>query len=279
MAAKQNSSSKWHLDPCYFKEGDVNELVEEYMPLVRKIARRYSQFQPDSLEDLVQVGSIGLLKAIGYYDPSRSRTASFKTLATCYIRGEIRHYLRDQSSLVQVPRKLTEIHSQISQLEEKLSKSMERSPTVEELSKYSGIAVSDILEAQRSRDVRMHYESLDCYTSDHETADSRTLSDVVPDYRYEDLLRLSEDREQISQALKELGEKTRRIVEFVFFYDLSQKETACVLGVSEMGVSRAVHSALNKLKEVLNCEEEGRLRTRKKENAAPKPGQSSSYKD
>lgn len=257
MASRQNSSGKWHLDPCYFREGEVDEIVEKHMPLVRKIARRYSQFQPDSLEDLVQVGSIGLLKAIGYYDPSRSRSASFKTLATCYIRGEIRHYLRDQASLVQVPRKLTEIQSQIAQLEEKLSKALERSPTVNELSRHSGVSVSDILEAQRSRDVRLHYESLDCYTSDSgsEVFDTRTLSDVVPDYRYEDLLRLSEDREQISQALKELGEKTRRIVEFVFFYDLSQKETACVLGVSEMGVSRAVHSALSKLKDVLNSDE------------------------
>ncbi len=255
MAAKQNSTSKWHLNPCYFKEDEVDAIVEKHMPLVRKIARRYSQYQPDSLEDLVQVGSIGLLKAIGYYDPERTRSASFKTLATCYIRGEIRHYLRDQSSLVQVPRKLTEIHSQISQLEEKLSKAMERSPTVDELSRHSGISVSDILEAQRSRDVRLHYESLDCYTQDSEVYEKRTLSDVVPDYKYEDLLKLSEDREQISQALKELGEKTRRIVEFVFFYDLSQKETACVLGVSEMGVSRAVHSALSKLKEAINCDE------------------------
>ena len=148
---------------------------------------------------------------------------------------------------------MTEIHSQISQLEEKLSKALERSPTVEELSRASGIDVNDILEAQRSRDARLHYESLDCYSKDEfNHFETRTLSEVVPDHRYEDLLKLSEDREQISQALKDLGDKTRRIVEFVFFYDLSQKETACVLGLSEMGVSRAVHSALNKLKEALN---------------------------
>lgn len=255
MGTKQNSRGKWHLDPCYFKDDEVDDIVEKHMPLVKKIAQKYSRYHPDSVEDLTQVGSIGLLKAIGYYDPNRVRSASFKTLAVCYIRGEIRHYLRDQASLVQVPRKLTEINSQISQLEEKLSKALERTPTVGELSKHSGISVNDILEAQRSKDARLHYESLDCYSDDNEVFESRTLQEVVPDSKYEDLLKLSEDREQISQALKGLGEKTRRIVEFVFFYDLSQKETACVLGLSEMGVSRAVHSALSKLKEVVNNDE------------------------
>jgi RNA polymerase sigma-B factor len=69
-----------------------------------------------------------------------------------------------------------------------------------------------------------------------------------------ELLKMSEDRELLTQALKNLGEKTRQIVEFVFFYDLSQKETACVLGLSEMGVSRAVHSGLKNLREVIVAE-------------------------
>src|ERR1044071_2610898 len=108
--------------PIHFSDEQTIELVVEFMPLVRQIARKYSQFYPDSFEDLVQVGSIGLLKAIKYYDPDRARSASFRTLATCYIRGEVRHYLRDHASMVQVPRKLTEINSQISQLEERLTK-------------------------------------------------------------------------------------------------------------------------------------------------------------
>jgi DNA-directed RNA polymerase specialized sigma subunit len=108
-------------------------IVRKFMPLVRQIARRYSQYNPDSMEDLVQVGSIGLLKAIKYYDPNRERSASFKTLATCYIRGEIRHYLRDHSSLVQVPRKLTEMNAQLAALEERLTRQFDRAPTLQEL--------------------------------------------------------------------------------------------------------------------------------------------------
>ena len=86
-----------------------DEIVLKHMPLVNQIARRYGRFRPDLIEDLVQVGAIGLLKAINCYDPNRERVASFKTLASCYIRGEIRHYLRDHASLMQVPRKFSEV--------------------------------------------------------------------------------------------------------------------------------------------------------------------------
>ncbi|MBK8223874.1 MAG: sigma-70 family RNA polymerase sigma factor [Candidatus Obscuribacter sp.] len=231
--------------------GDASAIVREHMTLVRQIARKYSQYAPDSFEDLVQVGSIGLLKAIKYYDPGRARSASFRTLATCYIRGEIRHYLRDHCSIVQVPRRLTEMNSQLSQLEEKLTRALDRTPTVQELAAASGFSVQDVLEAQQSWEVRVHYESLDGNSEEDEREDRRALSEVVPDRRYQELFAASEDRELISQALKRLGERTRQIVEFVFFYDLSQKETAYVLGLSEMGVSRAVHSALKKLREIM----------------------------
>lgn len=236
------------------KLGGADELVRAHMTLVKQIARKYSQYSADSYEDLVQVGAIGLLKAIKYYDPNRARSASFRTLATCYIRGEIRHYLRDHCSLVQVPRRLTEMNSQLTQLEERLTKSLDRAPTVAELAQHSGFSVEEVLEAQQSWEARIHYESLDSNAEDEEREDRRSLSEVVPDKRYQELFTASEEREVITQALKRLGERTRQIVEFVFFYDLSQKETAYVLGLSEMGVSRAVHSALKKLREIVNSE-------------------------
>jgi RNA polymerase sigma-B factor len=234
-----------------FASDETTELVRMHLSLVRQIARKYSQFQPDSFEDLVQVGAIGLLKAIKYYDPHRARTASFRTLATCYIRGEIRHYLRDHCSIVQVPRRLTELNTQLSQLEEKLTRSLDRAPTVPELAAASGFSVEEVLEAQQSWEARIHYESLDGNSDEDERDDRRSLSEVVPDKRYQDLFNTSEDRELINQALKRLNGRTREIIEFVFLYDLSQKETAYVLGLSEMGVSRAVHGALRKLKEIM----------------------------
>lgn len=239
--------------PAFLKEEETDDLVRQHMPLVRQFARRYSQFNPDYMEDLVQVGSIGLLKAIKYYDPRRTRSASFKTLATCYIRGEIRHYLRDHCSLVQVPRRLTEMNSQLSQLEEKLTKVLDRAPSVGELATHSGFSVQEVLEAQQSWEARIHYESFDSMEDD-DRDDRRSLSETMPDKRYQDLIYANEERELVSQALKKLGERTRQIVEFVFFYDLSQKETATVLGLSEMGVSRAVHSGLKRLKEIMATE-------------------------
>jgi len=235
-------------------QAQCSDLVRSYMPLVRQIARRYCQFNPDSLEDLVQVGAIGLLKAIRYYDPKRPRSASFKTLATCYIRGEIRHYLRDHCSLVQVPRRLAEVTSQLSQLEEKLTQMLDHAPTVQELSSHSGYTVQEILDAQVSWEARLHYESFDSIGDDEDREDKRSLCELVPDRKYQELQRIREERELVTQALKRLGERSRRILEFVFFYDLSQKETASVLGLSEMGVSRALHSGLKKLKEIMTAD-------------------------
>jgi RNA polymerase sigma-B factor len=257
VAETETSVSKEKKSPfsiSNYSQTELSELVRKYMPLVRQIARRYSQFNPDSMEDLVQVGSIGLLKACKYYDPNRARTASFKTLATCYIRGEIRHYLRDYCSLVQVPRKLTEMNAQLTQMEEKLTKQLARIPTTAELSAVSGFSVAEILEAQQSWEARIHYESFDAIGDDDDREDRRSLSDLMPDKKYQDWEHAKEERELVVQALKRLGERTREIVEFVFFYDLSQKETASVLGLSEMGVSRAVHSAVSKLRDMLKAE-------------------------
>jgi len=236
---------------------DTEELVKQYMPLVRQIAKRYSRVSPGSSdEDLMQVGCIGLLKAIRAYEPDRTeKKASFKTFALLYIKGEIRHYLRDHASLVQVPRRLNEISTKIVQLEEALTKELEHTPSAHELAERSGYSVADVREAQQSWDLCNRYESLDA-TEDGPDGreEARALAELLADRRHLDEIGYSEDREVISQALINLGEKTRQIIEFVYFYDLTQKETAKILGVSEMGVSRAVRSALGKLKEILFTE-------------------------
>jgi RNA polymerase sigma-B factor len=144
------------------------------------------------------------------------------------------------------------MNTQLSQLENALQNT-DRAPTVAELAQ-TGFSVEDILEAQQSWEARLHYDSLDSGADEEERDDRRSLCDVVPDKRCQDLFSASEEREVIVQALKRLGDRTRQIVEFVFFYDLSQKETAYVLGLSEMGVSRAVHSGLKRLKEIIGSE-------------------------
>lgn len=233
---------------------DTDEVVRQYMPLVRQIAKRYSRVNPEAFEDLLQVGCMGLLKAVKYYDPNREQKASFKTFALCYIKGDIRHYLRDHSTVVQMPRRLNEISSRINQLEEKLMQELSHAPSPEEIAQRSGYSVADVREALQSWEACIRYESLDATDDPEGREDTRALSEMVADKRHLDEIYYSEEREVLAQALRKLGDKTRKIIEFVFFYDLSQKETAQLLGLSEMGVSRAVKSATKKLKEILFTE-------------------------
>ena len=241
------------IKPDFSKSLETEAIVKEFMPLVRQISRRYARLAPDMADDLLQMGCLGLLKAVKYYDANREHKASFKGFAAVYIKGEIRHYLRDHGSLIQVPRKFSEINSKVSQLEELLTKELDHVPSVEELASRSGYSPQDVREAQLSWDNCRHYDSLET-SDDSEGREERALAELVADKKYIDELSYSEDRELISQALVSLGERTKKIVEFVYFYDLTQKETAKILGVSEMGVSRAIKSALQKLKDVLLTE-------------------------
>jgi RNA polymerase sigma-B factor len=202
----------------------------------------------------MQVGCVGLLKACKTYDPNREGKASFKTFAVVYIKGEIRHYLRDHGSLVQMPRRLNDISSKLNQIEESLTHELERPPTAEELSMRSGFSVQDVREAQHSWEACSHFESLDASEESEGREDTRVMCEMVPDRRHIDAQSHAEDREVVAQALKNVGERTRQIIEFVYFYDLTQKEAAQLLGLSEMGVSRTLRRAMAKLKDILFTE-------------------------
>ena len=229
-------------------------VVKEYMPLVRQIALRYARLAPDQGDDLMQMGCLGLLKAVKYYDENRQFKASFRSFAAVFIKGEIRHYLRDHGSLVQVPRQFSVINSKISQLDEILTRELDHTPTLDELAERAGYTTQEVREAIQSWDHCRHYESLESSDDNDSREDLRVLSELVADKKHIDELNYSDDRELISQALVSLGERTKKIIEFVYFYDLTQKETAKILGMSEMGVSRNLRKALQKLKDVLLTE-------------------------
>jgi RNA polymerase sigma-B factor len=242
------------LAPATCNELDIDQVVRQYLPTVRQIAKRYSRVNPESFEDLLQVGCVGLLKAVRSYDPNHENKASFKTFALCYIKGEIRHYLRDHAQLVQMPRRLNEISTRISQAEEMLTRELEHAPTPLEISARTGFPESDVREALASWEACNRYESLDASDESEGRDDTRALCEMVADRRQLDEMSFSEEREVLGQALHKLGEKTREIIEFVYFYDLTQKEAAQLLGLSEMGVSRALKGAMKSLKEILFTE-------------------------
>src|SRR3989442_2376856 len=134
----------------YHEEGDLSareQLIEQYMSLVRSLARRYS-YRGEQLEDLVQIGAIGLIKAIDRFDLSRG--VELTTYATPNIIGEIKRHFRDKGWSVRVPRGLQELNVQLSRLVEQLTVQLSRSPTIPELAKAAGVEEEEVLEALES---------------------------------------------------------------------------------------------------------------------------------
>ncbi len=134
----------------YHEEGDLQareQLIEQYMSLVRSLARRYS-YRGEQLDDLVQIGSIGLIKAIDRFDLDRG--VELTTYATPNIIGEIKRHFRDRGWAVRVPRGLQELNVQLSKLVEQLTVQLGRSPTIPELAKAAGVEEEEVLEALES---------------------------------------------------------------------------------------------------------------------------------
>ena len=134
----------------YHEDGDLQareQLIEQYMSLVRSLARRYA-YRGEQLEDLVQIGAIGLIKAIDRFDLERG--VELTTYATPNIIGEIKRHFRDKGWAVRVPRGLQELNVQLSRLIEQLTVQLGRSPTIAELAKAAGVEEEEVLEALES---------------------------------------------------------------------------------------------------------------------------------
>src|SRR5688572_5119273 len=134
----------------YHKRGDLKareRLIEQYLPLVRSLARRYA-YRGEQLDDLVQIGCIGLIKAIDRFDMERG--VELTTYATPNIIGEIKRHFRDKGWSVRVPRGLQELNVQVSKLIEQLTVQLGRSPTIPELAKAAGVEEEAVLEALES---------------------------------------------------------------------------------------------------------------------------------
>lgn len=224
-----------------------NRLVNLNLGLVRREAHRWMRQSDESFDDLMQVGSLGLIRAIERFDLSKGY--AFSSFAIPYIRGEIQHYLRDRSSTVRIPRKWQTLAHQSRQAITALRVELHRQPTEQEIADRLEISLaewSEVKLAIRNRSLL----SLDAPMLDEGT-DSASLSDVLPDPKYRSFQLAEEDRIRLHQALQQLEDKTRNILEFVFLHDLTQKETAEKLGISSVTVSRRVKQGLNHLKNLM----------------------------
>ncbi len=211
-------------------------LIESHLPLVRSIARRYAG-RGETLDDLVQVGAVALIRASDRFDPDRG--VSFAAFATPAVEGEIRRHLGDQAGSLRIPRQLRQMTGQLARSRSQLAASLGRVPSVDELASALGVErghVERALEAERARD------PLPAVSEDVEAAaDSESLE-------------ATDDRLLLETSTQVLDERERQIVFLRFHADLTEREIAEEVGISQAQVSRSLTKALAKLRRELDRE-------------------------
>ncbi|MGC1380899.1 MAG: SigB/SigF/SigG family RNA polymerase sigma factor [Candidatus Baltobacteraceae bacterium] len=222
-----------------------DELVVVHLNLVRFLAVRFAN-RGEPLDDLVQVGTVGLLKAIDRFELERG--VEFTTYATPTIVGEIKRYFRDKGWAVKVPRRLQELNLAVNRASDKLAIELGRSPTVAELAAHLQAGEDEILEAQELGQA-YNLLSLDSELSSESDKRAQTLADTVG--VADSGLELLEDRANLERAFHALTGRERVIIYLRFYESISQTEIAKRLNVSQMHVSRLQAKALDKLRAVL----------------------------
>jgi RNA polymerase sigma-B factor len=217
-----------------------NELVAKHMPLVRYLAQRYRN-RGEPLDDLIQVGAVGLIKAVDRFEPARG--LAFSTYATPTILGEIKRHFRDKAWMVRIPRPLQELKVRLVNAREELSQQIGRSPTVAELAVALDVTEDDVLEVLEASNAYSAV-SIDA-PADGEMSVGRVIEARLG--VLDDGLELVERRHCVAPLLDALPERERRIVFLRFFREMTQTEIADELGISQMHVSRLLAQTLERL--------------------------------
>jgi RNA polymerase sigma-B factor len=236
---------------AYHESGDLaarEQLIERYMSLVRSLARRYS-YRGEQLDDLVQIGAIGLIKAIDRFDVNRG--VELTTYATPNIIGEIKRHFRDRGWSVRVPRGLQELNVKLSKLVEQLTVQLGRSPTISELAKAANVEEEEVLEALESGRA---YSSLSLSVGggggdDEDVDPMETIG--TEEHQYE----VSEDRAVLEPGFRVLDDRERKILHLRFFEGLTQSQIAQQIGISQMHVSRLIRRSLEKIRDEIAADE------------------------
>jgi RNA polymerase sigma-B factor len=229
----------------YHEQGDRaarEQLIEQYMSLVRSLARRYAN-RGEQLDDLVQIGAIGLIKAIDRFDLDRG--VELTTYATPNIIGEIKRHFRDKGWAVRVPRGLQELSVQLSRLVEQLTVQLGRSPTIAEIAQAADVEEESVLEALESGRAYTSVSLSSAGGPDDDDELDPLESIGSEEHQYE----VSEDRAVLAPGFQVLDERERRILHLRFFEGLTQSQIAQQVGISQMHVSRLIRRSLEKIRE------------------------------
>jgi RNA polymerase sigma-B factor len=233
----------------YHADGDPaarEALVERFLPLARQLARRY-QRGGEPLDDLVQVASLGLLKAIDRFEPQRS--TAFSSFAVPTILGELKRHFRDKGWSVRVPRDLQELAVKVERMSDDRARELGRAPTLDELSEHLGVTVEQVLEAREAAGA-YRAVSLDRPRDDDEEGEGVGDFMGVDDPGFSH----AEDSATVERLMSVLSDREREVLRLRFAEDLTQSEIGLRVGVSQMHVSRLIRQAVGRLRD----EAEGR---------------------
>lgn len=233
----------------YKDEGDEDareQLIVSHLNLVRFLASKFKN-RGESLDDLIQVGTIGLIKAIDRFEPERG--LEFTTYATPTIMGEIKRHFRDKGWSVRVPRRLQELSAKVNQATDELTKDLQRSPSVDEIAAHLGVTVDEVLEAMESSSA---YSSVPLEGGGSGDQDAPS---VIDHYATEDKdLLASDDRMVIEDTISTFSPREQEVLQMRFQDGLTQVEIAKRLGVSQVQVSRFLRRTLKKVQDRIDPE-------------------------
>jgi RNA polymerase sigma-B factor len=227
----------------YHRHGDPTAreaLVARFLPLARQLARRY-QRGGEPLDDLVQVASLGLLKAIDRFEPSRD--TAFSSFAVPTILGELKRHFRDRGWSVRVPRDLQEMAVRVDRVAEELSRTLGRAPTPAEIGTHIGATTEQVLEA---REAAGAYRAISLDRPRDDDDEDAGMADTmgVEDPGFG----LAEDAATVERLMAVLSDREREVLRLRFAEDLTQSEIGIRVGVSQMHVSRLIRQAVARLR-------------------------------
>ena len=236
----------------YKEDGDEearDQLIVSHLNLVRFLASKFKN-RGEPLDDLVQVGTIGLIKAIDRFDPARG--LEFTTFATPTIMGEIKRHFRDKGWSVRVPRRLQELSAKVNQTTDDLTRELQRPPSVAEVAERLGASVDEVLEAMESSTA---YSAVPLEGTGNDADDD--APSVLDHYASEDgELAALDDRMVIEDAIKSFAPREQEAVRMRFEQGLTQVEIAEKMGISQVQVSRLLRKVLKQIQERLDPEGE-----------------------
>jgi len=225
--------------------GAREQLVQRHLPLVRSLARRYAG-RGEALEDIEQVGAIGLLKAIDRYDLERE--VSLTTYATPNVVGEIKRHFRDKGWAIRVPRGLQELNAKMSGTIERLTIKFERSPTIAEIAAELDTTPEQVLEAMEAGSA---YSTVSLSSGPGGGGDDDDFDPMESIGSEDDEYERTEQRASLEPALEALPEREREILRMRFEDGLTQTQIAEKIGISQMHVSRLIRKSLSRMRDQL----------------------------